>query len=263
MTERAGHAFDILDEGRRARFTAAACGPWSPRHCHGGAVSALIAHLADAVPAPAPMQLARLTLELHRPVPTDEVAVETAIVREGRKLQLLDIRLAAEGAEVARAAVLRLRKAEAAIPPETPQPAFGVAGPDAGAGFAISAAMGFGALFELRSVSGAFREPGPASVWFRLKDAELAGGRPPLGAALAAAVSDFSNGVSSVLPFEAWTYVNADLTVSLTREPEGEWVLLDAETLLGDQGRALARARLADHRGWLGSATQSVLLERR
>jgi hypothetical protein len=43
----------------------------------------------------------------------------------------------------------------------------------------------------------------------------------------------------------------------------GDWILSDAETILGPHGRAVARTRLADRQGWLGHATQTVLLARR
>lgn len=122
--------------------------------------------------------------------------------------------------------------------------------------------MGFGSMFTLSSIGGAFRQPGPARIWFRL-DHDLAQDRPRSGAAFACAVADFSNGISSVLPFEQWSFINPDLTVNLVRPPVGEWVLSDAETLLGPDGRAVARTRLADRSGWFGNATQSVLLDRR
>ena len=40
----------------------------------------------------------------------------------------------------------------------------------------------------------------------------------------AVAVADFSNGISALLPFADWTFINGDLTVSLAREPQGEWI---------------------------------------
>lgn len=260
MSDRPRHAFALAPDRRSAVFTPSAAGPWSPGHCHGGAVAALVTYAVEAEPAPAPMQLARLTLELHRPVPTAEVEIELRVAREGRKLQMLDVRLNAAGAEVARASALRLRVADQALP-EAPQPTVDVAGPEEGSGHDFPA-TGFGGLFTLTGVRGAFRQPGPASLWFRL-DGALAEGAVRSPAAVACAVGDFANGASGVLPFDAWTFLNADLTVNLARPPEGEWILLDAETLLGGSGRALSRARLADRKGWFGHASQSVLLEPR
>ena len=44
-----------------------------------------------------------------RPVPVAPLAIETEIVREGRKIQLVSVRLLADGAEVALASALRIR----------------------------------------------------------------------------------------------------------------------------------------------------------
>ena len=62
------------------------------------------------------------------------------------------------------------------------------------------------------------------------------------------AAADFCNGTSPVLDFRAWTFLNADLTVNFSREPAGDWILLDAESWIGPDGAGLAMARLADER---------------
>ena len=56
----------------------------------------------------------------------------------------------------------------------------------------------------------------------------------------AAAAADFGNGVSWVLPFDDWIFLNPDLTLHLARPPQGEWIGLDALTLPSDQGMAMA-----------------------
>ncbi len=54
----------------RFHATASAAGPWSPNQCHGGAPAALITRIAEEVPTLARMEVARLSVELFRPVPT-------------------------------------------------------------------------------------------------------------------------------------------------------------------------------------------------
>lgn len=66
-----------------------------------------------------------------------------------------------------------------------------------------------------------------------------------------------------MLDYREWTFINGDLTLSLAREPVGDWILLDAETWAGPDSIALAMARLGDCEGYFGRAIQSVLLERR
>ena len=72
----------------------------------------------------------------------------------------------------------------------------------------------------------------------------------------AVVAADFASGTSAALDFREWTFLNADLTVSMAREPDGEsWI--------GPDGAGLAMARLADERGYFGRAAQSLVIERR
>jgi hypothetical protein len=79
----------------------------------------------------------------------------------------------------------------------------------------------------------------------------------------AVVAADFCNGTSAVLDFRQWTFLNADLTVNMAREPAGEWILLDAESWIGADGAGLAMARLADRHGYFGRVVQSLVIERR
>ena len=76
-------------------------------------------------------------------------------------------------------------------------------------------------------------------------------------------IRDSSNGTASTLDFRAWTYINADLTVNLSRQPVGEWILLDGESWIGPDGTGLATSRLADRHGYFGRAVQSLVIEKR
>ena len=64
-------------------------------------------------------------------------------------------------------------------------------------------------------------------------------------------------------PNQATSFLNADLTVNFSREPDGDWILLDAESWIGPDGAGLAMARLADARGYFGRAIQSLVIEKR
>src|SRR4051812_19552395 len=86
-----------------------ASGPWAQTMQHGGAPSSLIVRTAERVPSARPMRIARLTVDLMRPVPVAPLEVETSIVREGRKIQLIQVSLKAAGREVVRASVLKIR----------------------------------------------------------------------------------------------------------------------------------------------------------
>jgi hypothetical protein len=251
-------------EGDRATATPFAAGPWDPTMQHGGAPSALVARAAERFPAERPMRVARMTVDLLRPAPVGVLDIETEVIREGRKIQLLQVRLLAAGKECVRASVLKLRDEPQALPanegfrPLTFEPP----SEDEPRLPGFGASHGFGSGMSARIARGEWGKPGPAAVWFRA-DRPMIEGEDTSSLVRAALTADFCNGVSSVLDFQQWTYINADLSVSFARNPVGSWILLDAETWVGDSGGALAFARLADRDGYFGRAVQSVLIEKR
>ena len=251
-------------EGSIARASPFAGGPWDPALQHGAAPSSLICWAVERLPAPVPMRVARLTVDLMRPVPVAPLAIETTLLREGRKIQLVQVRLTAGGTDVVRATALRVRRHAQALPAAAFCPPHDVRSPELSrppdtAGMAETP---FLSAISMRIARGSFRLPGPAAVWYRA-DRPMVEGVPlsPLMRAVIAA--DFCNGTSSVLDFREWTFINGDLTLSLAREPVGDWILLDAETWAGPDSIGLATARLADRDGYFGRAVQTILLEKR
>ena len=242
-----------------------AAGPWSPDMQHGGAPTSLVAWAAENIATREPMRVARITIDLLRPVPIAPLEIRSEVVREGRKIQLCSISLLADGIEVTRASVLKIRADAAALPEHLGHEPIELPGPEAGEAptqLLGGPANAFINGMSLRIVRGGFRQPGPGAAWFRA-DRPVVAGVPLSPLTRAAMTGDFCNGVSSVLDFNQWTFINADLTISLARMPVGDWILLDAQTWLGDAGAGLAFAKLGDERGYFGRAIQSMVIERR
>src|SRR3954463_2283335 len=84
-------------DGTRVIPSPHAAGPWDPRMQHGSAPAALVVWAAESVATPVPMQVARMTVDLMRPVPLTELALEIEVLREGRKIQLCAVRLKSDG----------------------------------------------------------------------------------------------------------------------------------------------------------------------
>lgn len=271
-----GDTARFVVDGNRVVPGESARGPWSPDALHGGPVAALATRAAEACQADPAMQLTRLTLELERPVPLAPLELTATVSRPGRKVQVVDVVLSAGDTQLARGRALRIRRHEADAPageglpdkPEGPVPGVDVGAPAApGDGVGSPMPTGDYPAFhnsgaELRYVAGGFDVPGPASVWVRLAMPVVAG-ETPSPAQRAAAAADFSNGVSSVLDFTRYLFINPDLTVSMWRQPVGEWVCLEATTHLGTPGLGTAESVLWDERGPLGRALQSLVVERR
>jgi hypothetical protein len=241
--------------------TTHSAGPWDPRSQHGGAPAALLTRELQAL-APE-LRVARATFELLGPVPVGPVEVRAAVVKPGRRFRLAEAELAVDGRVVVRARAVLLRRAavteptgERPLPCPPPDALEPVRFPSSGEGFHLTA-------MELRDAGGTWAGAGAARTWFRLRRELVAGEGPATGAALAAAVADFGNGTSFVLPFDGWLFVNTDLTVHLHRDPEGPWVLLEARTTIGPDGAGLASSALYDERGEVGLAAQSLYVDRR
>ena len=247
--------------------TGHARGPWDGDSQHGGPPAALLARAIECLDAPGPMLVARLTVEFLRPVPLVPLEVRAEIVRPGRRLQLAEAHVLADGQEVLRARAVRLRRAPVAVP-DAARPGPRLAGPEAiepariplpphghDEGFARTG-------MELRFVEGRFTEPGPATAWFRLRVPLIEGEETtPMERTMVAA--DFGNGISAALAFERHLFVNTDLTVHLLRQPVGEWIGVEAVTEHGPEGTALAASVLHDADGPVGRAQQSLFVDAR
>jgi Thioesterase-like superfamily len=260
--------------------TEQARGPWDPQSLHGGAPAALITSVFEQMQPGAELTIARLSFEFLRPVPMAPLSLTTRITRPGRRVQALEADLHAAGEHVCRARALRVLS----VPQELPTLALEqvkdhdvpLPGPQDGrdvrfalddterASFAATA-------MEMRFLKGgpaitakgpADSQLGPAVVWMRLRH-PLSAEQPATPTARLVAASDFGNGVSAVLPFEQYLFINADLSISLNRRAEGEWIALEASTLLHPGGVGWAQSTLYDQRGQVGLATQALVVQRR
>jgi hypothetical protein len=256
------HAIYRVD-GNRVATSPDAAGPWDPRMQHGSAPASLVVWAAEAMPTQVPMTIARVTIDLMRPVPVAPLTLETEILREGRKIQLCAVRLFADGALAVGAAVLKVKTQANELPPDVTEPPLELPGPDQSrvepANFSSSP---FVTGFSLRAARGNFGVPGPGAIWYRA-DRQLIEGFAISQATRAVVAADFCNGTAPALDFRQWTFINADLTVSFARQPVGEWILVDAESWVGPDGAGLAMARLADVNGYFGRVIQSLVVEKR
>ena len=256
-----------MPDGDRLVPTALARGPWSPDALHGGPVAALLARAVESCETLVPMRVARLTVELLRPVPLTPLTVSARVVRPGKRVQLVEAAVAAGDTQVARVTALQIRTAAVPVPEQAASPATPtdpLAAPERT--FAPEATVQGTAFHneavEMRVAGGALGSPGPARVWMRLRGPVVAGETPsPLQQV--AAIADFGNGISGIVPFETHTFVNPDLTVAVQRLPVSEWIGLDHVHRLGRDGTGLAESLLFDQEGPIGRALQSLYVDAR
>lgn len=250
--------------------TAQSMGPWDPAHCHGGPVSALLARSLERTdPGEVDWHLARMTVELMRPVPVGVgLRLSTATERSGRKVSLVTASLFAGDTEVARARGLRIRMTDLEIPSDTVIPTGSLVRQVADSEHAVMPSSEPGTISfatsacEHRFAASSWTELGPVQVWIRLLVPVIAE-ETPTGAQRAAAAADFGNGVSNVLPWDQYLFINPDLTVHLSRPPEGEWIGMSTVTHATGIGIGMAESALFDETGPMGRSVQSLYLDTR
>ncbi len=210
------------------------------------------------------MLLSRMTFDFLRPVPIAPLGVRAEIVRAGSKVRRLQAVLTtADGTPLVQAAAVALRTATV-LPAslgddEAAPPAVEMATPFEFHFFVDP--VGYQSAVESRIARGTWGK-GSVAMWMRPRVALVQGESPsPLQRLLI--VADSASGVAVVVEPAHHTFVNADLTVSVHRQPEGEWVCLDAATVVEAHGVGLTRARLWDARGPVGVSLQACLAERR
>lgn len=262
-------------DGERFVPTVQARGPWDPEALHGGAPAALIATALERHEPMAGSQLCRLGFELLRPIPFAPLTVTTRTVRPGRRVQELAAELHAEldgeadPLLICRASALRLAEIPGGLPglPDGALARETMPGPEQGEPirFALderSEEQSFAAsAMEMRWLDNP-RAYGPGRVWMRLRH-PLVDERDASPLARLVATADFGNGISASLPFADYLFINADLTVHLHRLPRGEWIGIDARTLLHPGGTGLAESILHDVEGPVGRAFQALVVAAR
>ena len=265
MSEAIFHA-----DGERFVPTEQARGPWDPRALHGGAPAALIATAFERHEPREGLRIARLGFELLRPVPFAPLSVEIHTIRPGRRVEELAAELHADGERgrelICRASALRVAEIGDDVPeppadalaagklpgPEQAKPVRFALNPEVDeASFAASA-------MEMRFLDDP-KQLGPGRVWMRLRH-PLLDDQEASPLARLAATADFGNGISASLPFEDFLFINADLHVHLHRPPRGEWIGIDARTLLHHGGTGLSESVLHDLDGPVGRGFQSLVV---
>jgi len=241
----------------------ASIGPWMAGTLAGTAIGALVAALSERLPAPRPMLPVRMSVEFLRPVPNQPLDVETRVVREGRKQQILAITLWSGGKAVVNTTILRLREEPAASTPDAvPAVDFD---PPAGPPFEPGVMAGRSLLQEAsdtRMLRLNDYGPGETEGWFRYLGTVIEGeAMTPFQRA--ALFADYGNGMAPIVHPRAYSYLNADISLHLARLPRSEWLLLKARTLGCGNGLAMTRLELADPFGQIGWSHQSLVIDPR
>jgi len=210
--------------------------------------------------------LSRLTANLLRPAPIRDLAIEVITNYVGRNSGHFSARLKVGDKEVAHVTALAQRENDVKLPDDLPgHPLPGAPRQPDDSPAAIfpfhGKQVGYADLVDLRIARGVFFK-GPCAIWFRLRH-PLLGSEEPSAYQRVAVAADSSNGISAILDFSRYSFLSLDLTINLLRKPIGEWICVEARTILGPKGCGLAESMLYDLHGLIGRATQSLAIRER
>ena len=243
--------------------TAATAGPWGPKTQHAGPPSALLGRAFEQHEPRAGFRIARVTLELPRPVPVADLDVQVRTVRTGSRAELLEGELTCDGRQVMLARAWRMLAAPADTPALHEAPGATLPDPQPPHTMAGVHLDGYIAAMEWRFAAGSgFDTPGPGAAWARQRIPLVAGqDDTPLTRALTLADSNWA--IASELDFVRKLVINTDITLALHRDPVGEWLCLTSATAASPAGSALAAGRLEDAAGDCGRVLQTLLVAER
>lgn len=227
-----------------------------------------MAHVIEAAEAPVQMQVARITFDLLRPVPLTPLTVRCEVIRPGRRIQVVQAVMEADGIEVARALALLIRRVEVELPeppidwtqPPPPHEAHPLELRQWPTGASLLPRFHLDAI-EIRTFDDSFYRPGRGVSWFRLRY-DVVAGRETTPLVRVATLADVSNGNSMMLDPSVFLYVNPDVTLYVHRLPNDEWIGMDSIAYQHATGIGVADSLIFDGAGPLGRVTQAQLIER-
>lgn len=245
------HSFFTREpDGNSYLPTGFAASNWGPDALNGPSVCALAAHVLEAEFGHPDFTPARLTIDLFKNARRTPTTTRTHLVRSGRRISVADVEIIQDGTVVARASVVFLRKSSP--PPGSEwQPHSRLSPPPSNA------------------TAGQLRHPWMATddtAWTRdIGDHQNTARKRAWSTAMPvfpgesaspfvhAAQSAESTSLVTNLGTAGIGYINCDLTLALSRLPEGPQLGIEADSHITADGLAVGTATLYDQNGPYGS----------
>jgi hypothetical protein len=247
----------FVREGERFVPQPACAGPWDPKSLNGRVVFALAAfqieqshELEDYMPA-------RVTVDMYRLPRFAPIEVQTRVVRDGKRIQVIDAELISEGVSYARATSQWLRRGDNAPSEGWSPPDWDVPPPEE-----LTPRPGrASSSMSMRPLGGGIGTPGKKQLWMH-EARELVGGTPLTPLMRVAIVADLAN------PIANWGdaglgYINSDVTLYLHRLPVDGWIGMDVVNHHATDGVAIGQVVLYDRQGAIGTSSVCGPAQRR
>lgn len=249
----------FIPDGERFLPTPAGRGPWDPKSMHGRIVVGLLGQEIERRHGGADYIPARLTVDMYRLPDFSPVDVTTRIVRDGKRIKVIDAEFFSNGVSMARATsqlLLRTENPPGKVwsPPNwnAPRPA-DLPEPD-------NPHAGMKGMWAVRPIEGAMGTIGPRKIWMS-ELRELVEGVPLTPFTRVAISADFTSPFANAGD-QGLRYINSDVTIYLHRQPVTEWIGYEVINHGATDGVAIAECRLYDEQGAIGTSSTTALAQR-
>jgi hypothetical protein len=236
-------------------------GPWDHGYLHGSPVCGALGWTLEQAHTDETLVLARATIEIRSMVPLEPLRTQWTIVKPGRRAQVIEATLTNGRGVVARVASQWVTYRPSGAPPvaqAVPRRPEGATPTDPGAIFDYPR-PGFNCdAVEVCPLTGGTEEPGPGSVWVRLRVPVVEGEQTsPLLSLLT--LTDFAAAVGWEHSPTGAAFINTDVTLQINRYPVGPWLLMDSRTHASQIGVAFLETTISDDAGPFGRVLQTLV----
>jgi hypothetical protein len=253
----------FITDGKNYVPTRLARGPWGPS-ISGNYVGGLLGRTVEQEVDDADLQPARLTVDLLRPVALAPLQMRSSVMRDGRRLRLVDAVMTQDDVIVARASALFLRRSEhSTVDTVWTSPVDMPAIPADPVMLADDVPMVFHS-YGRDQVTGSpgvgikeWQHLGQKFAWMR--ETKFLVDDEPLSPFTRAVMAGDVTSSLTHWGTEGLQFINADYTITLSRLPEGVYIGLASVTHYSHAGVATGVATLFDETGPIGSGMATAL----
>lgn len=243
-------------------------GPWHPGSLHGSAMLGIMARAAEQYPSDRPRQVARLTVDMMKAAPRAPLRIDTEVIRSGKNIEWLQLRLKAEGETFVQASAMRIREAEVEVGQPYQAQGESPAAPEAPIeDFFHWPGAETPAYHHTLDIGFSWFQQLPV-MWFR-SCVPLVAGEPLTPLQRTAMAGDWTYAVPNIAlriregkSSEDFGFfaINPDTTLNISRPMRGDWLGILARVDYDHCGMGAVSGQLFDHQGAMGFSSQSVLI---
>ena len=239
--------------------TSASVGPWDAKSLHGRVVVGLLGAEIERLHGSADYIPARLTVDMYRLPDLSPIAVTTRLVRDGKRIKVVEAELFSNGLSMARASsqlLLRTQNAPGTVwtPPNWNVPAPRDIEPPNDSRSSLRG------MWAVRPITGAMGAVGPRQIWIS-EVRDLIDGRDLTPFTRVAVTADYASPFANAGD-QGLGYINTDVTLYLHRLPVTEWIGFEVINHHATDGVAIGECVLYDEQGPIGTSSVAALAQR-